>query len=311
MRTAVSRPLLLLLLPVVGVLAACGGGSSTAGTPAASISSGGVNVVAAENFWGSIASQLAGSKANVRSIIVDPASDPHSYEPKAADARTMATAQLAIVNGVGYDPWAPKLLAANPASGRKVLTVGDLLGLKEGDNPHRWYNPANVESVANAITADLKQLDAKDAAYFDAQRAAFETQRLARYHQLIASIKSRYAGVPVGATESIFAMLAPSLGVNLITPPSFMKAISEGTEVSAKDKVTTQQQLTTRQVKVWIYNSQNATPGIQQLNAIARQQRMPIATVTETMTPASASFEDWQSAQLQGIERALHQATGR
>jgi zinc/manganese transport system substrate-binding protein len=232
-------------------------------------------------------------------------------QPKAADARTMATAQLAIVNGVGYDPWAPKLLAANPAAGRKVLTVGDLFGLKVGDNPHRWYNPANVESVANAITADLKQLDAKDSAYFDAQRAAFETQRLARYHQLIASIKSRYAGVPVGATESIFAMLAPSLGVNLITPPSFMKAISEGTEVSSADKVTTQQQLATRQVKVWIYNSQNATPGIQQLGAIARQQHIPIATVTETMTPANASFEDWQSAQLQGIERALHQATGR
>jgi zinc/manganese transport system substrate-binding protein len=311
MRNRVSRIPLLVVMPVFALLAGCGSSSLSSGTPASSISSGGITVVAAENFWGSIASQLAGSKANVRSIIVDPASDPHSYEPKAGDARTMATAQLAIVNGVGYDPWAPKLLAANPASGRKVLTVGDLFGLKEGDNPHRWYNPANVDTVANAITADLKQLDAKDAAYFDAQRAAFETQRLARYHQLIASIKSRYAGVPVGATESIFAMLAPSLGVDLITPPSFMKAISEGTEVSATDKVTTQQQLTTRQVKVWIYNSQNATPGIQQLNAIARQQRMPIATVTETMTPASASFEDWQSAQLQGIERALHQATGR
>ena len=69
----------------------------------------------------------------------------------------MASAQLAIVNGIGYDPWAPKLLAANPASGRTVLTVGDLLGLKDGDNPHRWYDPADVEAVANAITADLQE----------------------------------------------------------------------------------------------------------------------------------------------------------
>src|SRR5438270_7813125 len=100
---------LLPLLPVLAaLLAGCGSG------PAASTgSSGSVRVVAAENFWGSIASQLAGSKAQVQSIIINPASDPHSYEPTAADARMLATAQLAIVNGIGYDPWAPKLLAAN------------------------------------------------------------------------------------------------------------------------------------------------------------------------------------------------------
>ena len=48
---------------------------------------------------------------------------------------------MAIVNGIGYDTWASKLLAANPSSGRVVLDVGGLLGLKEGDNPHQWYSP--------------------------------------------------------------------------------------------------------------------------------------------------------------------------
>ncbi len=129
------------LLALLAVLAAgCGTSSSSTG--------GTVHVVAAENFWGSIASQLAGSKASVQSIIVNPAQDPHSYEPSAADARTLATAQLVIVNGVGYDPWAPKLLAANPVSGRLVLTVGELFGLRQGDNPHRWYDPADVAAVA-------------------------------------------------------------------------------------------------------------------------------------------------------------------
>jgi zinc/manganese transport system substrate-binding protein len=298
------------VLPLIPVLAAllsgCGSGSSaTAGGSA------GIRVVATENFWGSIASQLAGSKGHVQSIIVNPASDPHTYEPTAADARALATAQLVIANGIGYDPWTPKLLAANPAPGRTVLTVGDLLGLKEGDNPHRWYDPANVETVANTITADLKRLDPHDAGYFTAQLSAFETQRLARYHELIASIKSRYTGVPVGASESIFALLSPSLGLDLITPYSFMKAISEGTEVSAGDTATTQAQIRNRRIKVWIYNSQNATPAIQQLNTLARQHGIPIATVTETLTPASTTFQDWQAGQLEGIARALHQATGR
>jgi zinc/manganese transport system substrate-binding protein len=270
-----------------------------------------VRVVAAENFWGSIASQLAGGRASAQSIIVDPDQDPHSYEPTPADARAIATAQLVIVNGIGYDAWAPRLLAANPVNGRVALTVGDLLGLKEGDNPHRWYDPANVGTVANAITADLERLDPEDAATFARQRTLLDTRGLARYHQMIAAIRARYGGVPVGASESIFALQAPALGLRLVTPASFMKAISEGTDVSAQDTATVQRQLARHELEVWIYNSQNATPNIQRLNALARAEHIPIATVTETMTPANATFEQWQVAQLAGIRRALERATGR
>jgi len=286
------------------VLAACGS-SSSGGSGSANL-----NVVAAENFWGSIATQIAGSQATVHSIIVNPATDPHSYEPAAQDGRALATAQLAIVNGVGYDPWAPKLLDANPVSGRITLTVGDLLGLHEGDNPHRWYDPANVDTVAQTIAKDLGQLDPKHASYFNAQLKAFETTGLAQYDRLIAQISSGYAGVPVGASESIFALQAPALHLKLVTPYSFMKAISEGTEPSAQDIITIQHQLTDRQIKVWIYNSQNATPQIQRLNQLARAHGIPIATITETLDPPTASFQQWQASQLQRIAQALRQATG-
>ena len=296
---------LLALVAILGALAIAGCGATATGD------SGAVRIVAAENFWGSIAAQLGGDKASVQSIISNPAQDPHSYEPTAQDARTLATAQLAIVNGVGYDPWAPKLIAANPTSGRTVLTVGDLFGLKDGDNPHRWYDPAEVEAVASAITADLRKLDPKDASYFERRRQRFETTELASYHQLIAQIKRRFAGTPVGASESIFALQAPALRLKLVTPYSFMKAISEGTEVTAQDTLTTERQLRGGEVKVWVYNSQNATPAVQQLNALAREHRIPVATITETLTPAGASFEQWQVAQLRRIEQALHAATGR
>jgi zinc/manganese transport system substrate-binding protein len=218
---------------------------------------------------------------------------------------------LAIVNGVGYDPWAPKLLAANPDSKRIVLSVGSLLKLHDGDNPHRWYSPADVDSIAYYVTADLSKLDPRNADYYARRLAAFETRTLRPYHQLIAQIDRRYRGTPVGASESIFALMAPALGLNLITAPSFMKAISEGTEVSAQDTITTQDQITRRQIKLWVYNSQNATPQIQRLTALARANGIPVATITETLTPATASFEQWQTAQLEQIERALHEATGR
>jgi zinc/manganese transport system substrate-binding protein len=117
--------------------------------------------------------------------------------------------------------------------------------------------------------------------------------------------------VPVGASESIFALQSPALGLRLITPTGFMKAISEGTDVSAQDTITAERQISQRQIKVWIYNSQNATPQIQGLNALARAHGIPVTTVTETLTPKSDNFEQWQTAQLQRLAAALHQAKGR
>jgi len=117
--------------------------------------------------------------------------------------------------------------------------------------------------------------------------------------------------VPVGASESIFALLAPALGLHLITPPSFLNAISEGTEVTAQDTSTTERQITGHAIKVWVYNAQNVTPEIQRLNGLARANRIPIATVTETLSPAGDSFEQWQVHQLRGLQAALHETTGR
>lgn len=268
----------------------------------------GVRVVAAENVWGSIAGQIGGLRASVTSIIASPAQDPHSYEPTAADARAVATAQLAIVNGLDYDPWAPKLLAADPVDGRLVLTVSARLGLPDAANPHRWYDPSDVQRVASAIAGALQRLDPRHASYFARRLRQFDTTSLLRYHALIAEIRRRYAGVAVGASESVFAPMAAALGLRLITPPSFMRAIADGTEVSAQDTTTAERQITSGAIKVWVYNTQNVTPEIQRLNGLARAHQIPIATVTETPAPASDSFEQWQVRQLQGIEAALHRA---
>ncbi len=294
--------LALLIVPLAG----CGGTASTSGA-----GSGKINVVAGENFWGSIAAQIGGSHVAVKSIIVDPNADPHSYEPTAADARTVADAQYVIVNGAGYDPWADRLLQANPASGRTVLNVGDFNGKHEGDNPHMWYNPDYVTAVATKIRDDLKAIDAGDAAAFDQSAQTFLTTGLKQYHDLIAAIKAKDSGVPVGATESIFSYLAPALGLNLITPYSYLKAVSEGEDISAADEAAVEQQINQKQIKILVYNSQNTPNNIQSVINLAKANSIPVATITETLSPATASFQDWQSGQLQGIETALAQATGR
>ena len=270
-----------------------------------------IQVAASINAWGSILEQLGGTHVTATSIITNPDTDPHDYEPTPHDGTVIAGSRLFVENGIGYDSWAAKSLAASPDSSRVVINVGELVHVPEGGNPHRWYSPSDVNTVADTITADLKRLDPVDASYFDAQRQKLATTGLATYNRLIAEIQSKYAGTPVGASESIFAPLAEALKLDLVTPPSFLKAISEGTDPSPSDLSRINSQISGKQIKVYVFNSQNATPDVTAQVKAAEAARIPVSTVTETLSPAGASFEQWQSAQLQALADALHRATGK
>src|SRR5438094_10665178 len=95
--------------------------------PSSEMSSTQVQVVAAENFWGSLVSQLGGTHTQVLSIVSDPNAYPHEYESNAANARAIANANLVIVNGAGYDDWAVRLLSAINNPSQKVLNLANIL----------------------------------------------------------------------------------------------------------------------------------------------------------------------------------------
>jgi zinc/manganese transport system substrate-binding protein len=293
------RTLLLFAITLLSTfLAACGAPSTGPG------SGNTLQVIAGENFWGSIAAQLGGSHVSVTSIVTNPNTDPHEYESSATDARAFATADYVILNGAGYDDWGQKLLSGNPSSSRKVFTVADLLNKKPGDNPHFWYNPDWVDRVADRITADYQALDSRDSAYFTQQREAFRSA-LKPYHDAIAKIRATSSGVPIGSTESIFVYLAQALGVNLISPPEFMQAISEGTDPPAQTVAEFQNQLTNHQIKVLVYNLQTSTPITENLKQLAAKNSIPVVGISETIQPATASFQDWQVKQLNALQVAL------
>ena len=268
------------------MLAACG--------PASAAGSGKVEIVAAENFWGSIAAQVGGDRVHVTSVITNPATDPHDYEPTAGDARLFAQAKYVIVNGIGYDSWATRLLDANPTPGRKVLNVGELAGMKEGANPHVWYSPAIVKAVIDRIAADLGDAASGktvwDSGFKDYRDAldAFETTWGSRYPMI--------------------GYMAAITGLDLITPPGYMNAISEGADPSAADKAEVLDQIATRQIKILVYNVQNSTPEVQDVVARARASGIPVVQITETLVPAGASFQAWQTAELRAVLMALGQA---
>jgi len=300
----------------VPLLGACSGDDSRGATTLTSaatsnVSSPKIQVVAAENFWGSIASQIGGNKVSVTAIITSPDTDPHDYESSPSDGRRVANAQYVIYNGLGYDPWAGQLLDANPTRDRTTLKVQDVLGLQDDDNPHRWYSPHDVLKVIDQISADYKKIRAADASYFDSQKTAFETVALKQYNDLVQTIGQKYSGAPVAATESVVSPLADALGLNMLTPHSFLQAISEGTDPTAQDKATFDSQIANKEIDVLLFNTQNATPDVQRLVDAARAKGIPIVELTETLIPEDATFQDWQSKQLQDLQRALAQVNGR
>jgi zinc/manganese transport system substrate-binding protein len=270
-----------------------------------------VEVVSAESMWGSLAAQLGGDHAEVASIVSSPDADPHDYEPTAADGRTVAQAALVVENGLGYDPWMARLVAAGEVEGQRTLDVGHLLGLHDGDNPHRWYFPADVERVIDGISAAYAAIDPADAGYFARRHDELLGAGLSRYHQLLAEIRARHAGTPIGASESIVEGIADATGLRLLTPAPLLRAVAEGTEPTAHDKATADDQITNHAIEVFVYNRQNSTPDVTRLVNEAEAHHIPVTSVTETMSPSTSTFQAWQVRQLEQLARALAEAAGR
>ena len=299
-----AYPLLILLL---FLLSACGGSST--GTPGGSSSPTAISVVAAENFYGDITRQLGGSHVSVTSILSDPNVDPHEYESNVQTAETVSKAQLVIENGLGYDTWMDRLLAASPKPGRIVLVAGDIANHKLTDNAHVWYGFDNVTTIAQAITGALKKLDSNDASTFDSNLASFK-QSLMPLEQKVSAINSKYAGTPVALTETIYLYQSTPEGLDVLTLFEFEKAIAEGNEPPADTVTITNDQITRKQVKVLIYNVQTITPITTNLQNEARSLNIPIVPVSETMPPAK-TYQTWMMDQLNTLEQALATATGK
>ena len=289
----------------VPVLMATGCTTTVTANPAARPGGRVINVVAAENFWGSLVSQLGGAHVQVLSVVSDPNADPHDYESSAQDARAVAVARYVVENGVGYDGWMTKLLAANPASGRRVYDIGAALGKRPGDNPHLWYSPSYVTAACDHIEADLKALDPKDAGYFTARRAAV-TAAFAGIRGQLAQIRRDDAGKPVASTESIFVYLAGYLGLKLVSPPVFMNAVAEGNDPPVSSVALFEHQLSARQAAVLVYNKQTATALTTSVRGMAAVHHIPVVGVTETIQPPGQSFERWFGAELAALSRALN-----
>ncbi len=313
---------LLVLSLVSGLLAACNSGATpttaqpsitstiTSGAPSATptgASSGPsstvIRVVAAENFWGDIVKQIGGDHVSVTSILSDPNIDPHEYEANVQNGVDVTKAQMVIENGGGYDDWMGKLLSASPNPNRVLLIAFDMAPTKLPDNEHVFYSIDDARAIAQSIADASKKQDSADASSFDSNLKTFDAA-LAEISKKIDEIKAGYSGTNVGLTETIFLYQTGPLGLNVLTPLEFEKAVAEGNDPPADAVIAANDQITGKQIKVLVYNSQTVTPITDNLKSAASSRGIPLVPVTEMMPP-SKNYQTWMLDQLDALERAL------
>ncbi len=253
-----------------------------------------INIVAAENFYGGVASQIAGPDSTVTSIMSNPNQDPHEFQTDASTAAAVAHADIVIYSGIGYDDWMEKLLGVQGKPTRVVIKVADLIGAKDGDNPHIWYQPETMPALAAKLGEVLKTPEA----------AAAFTASLQPLLDRIAALKPKLSGMKVTATEPVFGYMATALGFDMLGY-DYQLAVMNDTDPSFQQTADFEKSLQSKTAKILFYNSQVTDPSTERMQSIAKASGVPIVGVTETQPTTSATYLDWMMSTLGGVEKAL------
>jgi zinc/manganese transport system substrate-binding protein len=281
-------------LPLVAAVAFCAFSPPALADP--------VKVVAAENFYGDLATQIGGDNVAVTSILSNPDDDPHLFEASPETAKALTDAKVVIVNGVDYDPWMEKLLSAHKAPGRKEIVVGALVGRKPGDNPHLWYDPAYVKAAAKALVADLSAIDPAHKADYEQRQAKF-LDSLKPLDDKIAAMRKSYAGQPVTASEPVFGYQAGLIGLK-VHNEKYALAIMNNAEPTPSEVAGFENDLKGKKVKAMLYNAQASEPAVAKLVDLAKANGIPVVGVSET-EPPNSTYQAWMMGQLDALDKAL------
>ena len=289
-----------------GTLAACGSSGSSTGT---ATGNGTIRIVAGQNQYGNVASQVGGRYVSVSSVERNPNVDPHSYEVSPGVADEVSNAQVVIENGLGYDSFLDKVEAATPDAGRKVINVQHLLGLPDDTpNPHLWYDPKTMPAVADRLAADLSAIQPAHAATFRANADAFVAS-LGPWLAAIASFKASHAGTRAATTEPVADYLLEAMGIDILTPFQFQADIMNGTDPSPQDITLEDGFFTRHQVKVFCYNQQVVDPLTTSVRQTAQAAGVPVVGVYETMPTPGYDYQSWMLAETTAIRDAVVHGT--
>ncbi|CAG4915072.1 unnamed protein product [Acidocella sp. C78] len=265
-----------------------------------------IPAVGVESQYADVIAAVGGERVEVAAIETNPNADPHGFEASPAVARRLATARLVVLNGLGYDSWARRIIGATAGSapGRHVISAQAVLGLSDATrNPHVWYDPAAMPAVAAAVAAALAAIDPAGAATYRRNLAAFAAA-LDPWRAAIGAFRAQHAGIRAAVTEPVGNDLFQAMGIEIATPWSLQAAVMNGTDPAPQDIATQERLLRRREVAFLGYNRQVIDPLTRAMLDAARAARVPVVALYETM-PAGFHFGSWMLAETAAVTRAV------
>lgn len=260
-----------------------------------------VSVVASTTVWGSIAAAVGADYTQVRSIIDNPAEDPHSYHASPSDAAAIADAQLVVYNGGDYDHFVDAVLDQHAAVKRvNAFSVG---GHQAGSNPHVFYDLDTVSVVTDAIADRLAAIDPPHSADYkaNAQKYVASVHEIADAERRIATA---HPGAAAIATESVAEYLETATGLFDKTPPNYYKAVDADADPAPVDIAAVLDLVNSHGVQVVLANPQTETPVTHRIADAANAAGVPVVAVSE-MLPSGVDFVTWQRQTVDRLSAAL------
>ena len=329
MRSPRRRTTILLGLAAASTLALGGCASGTAAGSAPSDDAR-IAVVASTNVYGQIAEAVGGDLVDVVSIVSSTAQDPHSFEASARDQLTVASADLIVENGGGYDSFIDALIESS-GSEAPVITAaeyshdwpdneghaaeteadheheadhdhGDHAHV-EGFNEHVWYDPHTIEHVAEGIAQELGALSPENAETFTANAEAFAAE-VGGLEDSLAELAVVHADDEVFVTEPVPVYLAVAAGLADVTPDAFSEAVEEGQDVPPAALLESLALLEGGTVRLVITNTQTGGAETTQIVDAAEEQGIPVIAFSETL-PEGQTYISWMQANIEALAGAL------
>ena len=201
-----------------------------------------LKVVASFSILGDLAREVGGERIEVHTL-VGPDGDAHVYQPTPADAKTIAQANLVIVNGLGFEGWIDRLIKSSGYRGSVVRASSGIKTLKlkhdehghghDSDvDPHAWQDLTNALRYVDNIAQALAKADPAGQSAYLANAEKYKQTIVA----LDGELKTAFNAIAkekrkVVTTHDAFGYFSRAYGIAFISPVG----INTDAEASAAD----------------------------------------------------------------------------
>ncbi len=278
-------------------------------------------VVATFTILADLVANVGGDRVEIATL-VGPDSDAHVFSPTPAAAKTIAGAKVVFVNGLGFEGWMDKLIAASGYKGPLVVASdgvdvlkakpqahshrhGQSHGHEHGEvDPHAWQSLANARRYVANIADALSAADPAHEAGYRARAKAYD-ERLA---QLDEKARARLGAIPASERRVVvghdaFGYFARAYGLTFLSP----RGVNTDSEASAKDVAQLVKQIRAQRIRAVFVENISDLRLVEQLarESGARVGGTLFSDALSVKDKRALTYHDMMSHNIDEVARAL------